>query len=52
MSTLNIWNHFLVIRLNLKKVDIKKGSLNFNVNYEKRINEYLKSLKSSEVLKC
>ena len=32
MSILNIRNHFLVIRLNLKKVDIKKGSLNFNVN--------------------
>ena len=32
------------------KIDTKKGLLNFNVNYEKQINEYLKSLKSSEAL--
>ena len=43
-------NHFLVIRLNFKKVDTKKGLLNFTVNREKRINGYLKSLKSSRAL--
>ena len=32
------------------KIDTKKGLLNFNVNYEKQISEYLKSLKSSEAL--
>ena len=36
-----------MIRLNF---DIKKGLLNFTVNYEKQINEYLKTLKSSEAL--
>ena len=46
MSILNIWNNFLVIRLNLKKFILKKNLLNFTVNHEKRINEYLKSLKS------
>ena len=30
-----------------EKVDTKKGLLNFAVNHEKRINEFLKSLKSS-----
>ena len=29
------------------KVDSKQSLLNFTVNHEKRINEYLKSLKSS-----
>ena len=49
VSILNIWNHFLVIRLNLKKL-ILKGLLNFTVNHEKRINKYLKSLKLSGAL--
>ena len=30
-----------------EKVDTKKGLLNFTINHEKRINKYLKSLKSS-----
>ena len=30
-----------------EKVDTKRGLLNFTVNHEKPINEYLKSLKSS-----
>ena len=50
MSILNIWNHFLVIKLNLKKVDTKKSLLHFTVNHEKRINKYLKSLKSPGAL--
>ena len=33
-----------------EKVDTKKGLLNFTVNHEKRINEYLRSLKSSGAL--
>ena len=33
-----------------EKVDIKKGLLNFTGNHEKRINEYLKYLKSSGAL--
>ena len=33
-----------------EKVATKKGLLNFTVNHEKRINEYLKSLKSSGAL--
>ena len=33
-----------------EKVDTKKGLLNFTVNHEKRINEYVKSLKLSGVL--
>ena len=33
-----------------EKVDTKKDLLNFTVNYEKRINEYLKSLKLSGAL--
>ena len=33
-----------------EKVNTKKGLLNFTVNHEKRINEYLKSLKSSGAL--
>ena len=33
-----------------EKVDTKKGLLNFTVNHDKRINEYLKSLKSSGAL--
>ena len=33
-----------------KKVDTKKDLLNFTVNYEKRINEYLKSLELSGAL--
>ena len=33
-----------------EKVDTKKGLLNFTVNHEKRIIEYLKSLKSSGAL--
>ena len=33
-----------------EKVDTKKDVLNFTVNYEKRINEYLKSLKLSGAL--
>ena len=32
------------------KLDTKKGLLNFTVNHEKRINEYLKSLESSGAL--
>ena len=31
-------------RAKFEKVHIKKGLLNFTVNHEKRINEYLKSL--------
>ena len=33
-----------------EKVDTEKGLLNFTVNHEKRINEYLKSLKLSGAL--
>ena len=50
MSILNIWNYFLVISLNLKKVETKKCLLNFTVNHEKQINEYLKPLKLSGTL--
>ena len=32
-----------------EKIDTKKGLLNFTVNHDKRINEYLKSLKSLSV---
>ena len=39
MSILNIWNHFLLIRLNFEKVDTKKGLLNFTVNHEKQISK-------------
>ena len=38
-------------RAKFEKVHIKKGLLNFTVNHEKRINEYLKSLKSSGALR-
>ena len=50
MSILNIWNYFLVISLNLKKVETKKCLLNFTVNHKKRINKYLKPLKLSGTL--
>ena len=46
MSLLNIFNKFLAIRLNLKVLIPKKSLLNFTVNHEKQINEYLQSLKS------
>ena len=37
-------------RAKFEKVHIKKGLLNFTVNHEKRINEYLRFLKSSGAL--
>ena len=40
----------LINKAKFEKVNTKKGLLNFSVNHEKRINEYLKSLKSSGVL--
>ena len=40
----------LINNAKFEKVNTKKGLLNFSVNHEKRINEYLKSLKSSGVL--
>ena len=41
---------FLSDKAKFRKTDPKKGLLNFTVNHEKQINEYLKSLKSSGVL--
>ena len=34
----------------IKKIDTKKGLLNFTINHKKLINQYLKSLKSSGAL--
>ena len=48
---INILNHFLVVKVNLKKNDTKKGLLNFTVKHKKRINEYVKSLNLSGAVK-
>ena len=40
----------LTNKAKFEKVDTKKDLLNFTVNYEKRINEYLKSLELSGAL--
>ena len=41
---------FLSDKAKFEKVDTKKGLLDFTVNHEKRMNEYLISLKSSGAL--
>ena len=48
---INILNYFLVVKVNLKKNDTKKGLLNFTVKHKKRINEYVKSLNLSGAVK-
>ena len=47
MFTLGIMKKFMATLLSLKKLKTKKGILNFPINHERRINDYLKSLEKS-----
>ena len=50
MFILNILNHFLVIKLDLKKNDTKKALFSFTTNQEKRIKECLISIEQDETV--